>query len=56
MDKHCKDCKHHHSAGHKKPTKELKKYNDWCCKMGMPANVGHCKTLKLKEVKEVKIS
>lgn len=52
MDKYCKGCKYHHNAGRRNPKeKGLEKYNDWCCKMGKPVDIGHCKNLKLKELK-----
>ena len=51
MTKHCKDCKHHHSAGRVNPIRELRKYNDWCCKRGAPVDVGWCKTHSAKELK-----
>lgn len=45
MNHHCKDCKHHHDAGHPKNSIYAKKYNDWCCKFGSTAKkvIGHCK-------------
>jgi len=51
MDKHCKGCKSHHIAGHPKGSPLAKKYNDWCCKLGVTAKnaVSHC---KLKDMKE----
>lgn len=51
MDKHCKDCKFHHNAGHKKPSKGMEKYNDWCLARGGPVMVGWCKVHKVKEEK-----
>jgi hypothetical protein len=54
MNNHCKGCVYHNNAGHKKSAKkELKKHNDWCCAKGAPVDIGHCKTLNLKKVKEV---
>lgn len=51
MTKHCKDCVHHHNAGRVNPLRELRKYNDWCCKRGAVVNVGWCKTHNAKETK-----
>lgn len=51
MDQHCKDCVHHHNAGHPKISPaHLHKYNDWCVKVGeyAPKSVGHCKNKNLK--------
>jgi len=31
MNKHCKGCLKHHSAGHPKGSALAAKYNDWCC-------------------------
>lgn len=54
MNKHCRGCAMHHNAGRSKPTNDLKKYNDWCCKKGDEArkSIGWCKTHDAKEVKE----
>ena len=45
MNKHCKDCKHHHNAGHPAGSNLAKTYNDWCVKFGRCASkaVGECK-------------
>lgn len=52
MNKHCKGCVHHHSAGRtKQKDKTLGKYNDWCCKQGSPVNISHCKLHGMKQVK-----
>lgn len=50
MDKHCKGCTHHHSAGRRNPEAGLGKYNDWCCKRGAPVNIGWCKTHNAKTI------
>lgn len=50
MDKHCKGCLHHHSAGRRHPTKQQQKFNDWCCKRGGPVDVGWCKTHNAKNL------
>ena len=52
MDKHCKGCLCHHSAGRSKPDNDMKKYNDWCCAVGREASksIGHCKTHNLRVV------
>lgn len=52
MDKHCNNCVHHHNAGHKKPKKELIKFNNWCCVKGAAVDIGHCKTMGLKRERE----
>lgn len=49
MNKHCRGCIMHHSAGRRNPPKELKKYNDWCIARGAPVNVGWCLTHKSKK-------
>jgi hypothetical protein len=51
MNKYCKGCLMHHSAGRKDPSDHLKKYNDWCAKMGVRAEavIGHCKLHKYRE-------
>ena len=54
MNKHCKGCDYHHSAGRNKPTKELAKYNDWCCAKGSPVNVGWCITHNAKKTQKAK--
>lgn len=48
---HCKGCNYFHSAGRSNPTKELKKYNYWCCAKGDEAvkSVGWCKTHNVKK-------
>jgi hypothetical protein len=51
MTKHCKDCKHHHSAGRRNPTPFQVKFNNWCCKRGAVVDVGWCKTHSAKETK-----
>lgn len=53
MTKHCKDCIHHHNAGHPKNDSLAKHYNDWCCNFGRTAikAIGEC---KLKHGKEIK--
>jgi hypothetical protein len=45
MNKHCRDCKHHHNAGHPKDSNLAKPYNDWCLKFSRPAPkaIGECK-------------
>jgi hypothetical protein len=45
MNKHCKDCKHHHNAGHPAGSNLAKTYNDWCIKFSRCASkaVGECK-------------
>lgn len=54
MDKHCRGCMFHHNAGHKKKdvlkNPNLKKYNDWCRRLGRNATeaLGHCKNLGKK--------
>lgn len=47
MDKYCKDCTHHHVAGHPKGS-PLTKYNDWCTRWSHFAKrmVSHCKLHK----------
>ena len=42
---HCKGCVFWHKAGHPKDSTALAKYNNWCCKLGKPANkaLGECK-------------
>lgn len=52
MNKHCKDCKSHHNAGHPAGSNLAKKYNDWCIRFSRCASkaVGEC---KLKEGKTV---
>lgn len=54
MNKHCKDCGHHHNAGHPKDSNYVKSYNDWCCKYGRTARkaLGECKLKNGKTVKE----
>ena len=52
MNKHCKGCSHHHSAGHKNTSNRvLLKFNDWCCVKGDKASksIGWCKTHNKKE-------
>jgi hypothetical protein len=52
MNNHCKGCVYHHNAGHPKTAKkELKKYNDWCIKVGktVDKSVGECKLKNLKK-------
>jgi len=51
MNKHCQGCKNHHNAGRLKPPKHLQKFNDWCCAKGAPVDVGHCKQMNLKVLK-----
>lgn len=51
MEKHCKGCRFHHCAGHKKPNKEMEKYNNWCVARGGVVMVGWCKTHKAREEK-----
>lgn len=53
MNRHCKDCRYHHNAGHPKDSPKARRYNDWCCKYGTVAReiVGHCKLFAGKEVK-----
>ena len=45
MNKHCKDCKSHHNAGHPAGSNMVKKYNDWCTKFSRCASkaIGECK-------------
>ena len=50
MDKHCKGCKHFHSAGRRNPPIALKKYNAWCCAKGAPVDTGWCKAHNVKEL------
>ena len=52
MNKHCKGCACHYSAGRKSPGKQLAKYNDWCCAKGAPVDIGWCKTHNKKEPKK----
>lgn len=40
MNKHCKGCAYHHSAGRRNPKAGLEKYNDWCCKRGGTVMIG----------------
>ena len=51
MEKHCKGCKYHHNAGHKKEGQYSKKHNDWCRKFSGHASklIGHCKINNGKE-------
>ena len=49
MNKHCRGCIMHHSAGRRNPSKELQKYNDWCMARGAPVHVGWCLTHKSKK-------
>jgi hypothetical protein len=51
MDKHCKNCVHHHNAGHLENSNKAFKYNDWCCRLGCKASgiIGHCKMKDLKK-------
>lgn len=49
MNKHCKGCDFHHSAGRRHPDKREAKFNDWCCKRGGPVLVGWCKTHNAKQ-------
>ena len=57
MDKHCKGCVKHYSAGRRNPKdKGLEKYNNWCCAKGDKVDKGWCithnaKTTKTNEVK-----
>jgi hypothetical protein len=52
MNKHCKQCKYHHNAGHPATSNLALKYNDWCCKFSNTAKdiVGHCKLKNGKEI------
>jgi hypothetical protein len=52
MDKHCKGCSKHYSAGQPKSSELAKDYNDWCFVMGKTARhvIGHCKNKNLKVV------
>ena len=45
MNKHCKNCKSHHNAGHPVKSNLAKTYNDWCVKYSRCASkaVGECK-------------
>lgn len=45
MNKHCKECKYHHNAGHPNGSNLGPRYNDWCVKFSNTAKiiVGHCK-------------
>ena len=45
VNKHCKDCKYHHNAGHPGGSNLGSRYNDWCVKFSNTAKiiVGHCK-------------
>jgi hypothetical protein len=54
MDKHCKGCLYHHSAGRRNPPAELKKYNDWCTAKGASVDIGHCINKGLKKLKDSK--
>ena len=51
MNKHCKGCLKHHSAGHPKGSALAAKYNDWCCWRGSTASkaIGHCKQRNAKQ-------
>ncbi len=52
MNAHCKGCVYHHSAGRRHPAPAERKYNDRCCKLGAPVNIGWCKTHAAKQVKD----
>ena len=52
MNKHCKGCVLHRSAGRRAPGKHLAKFNDWCVAKGAPADVGWCKTHDKKVTKQ----
>ena len=49
MTPHCKGCSLHHNAG-RPANHPLRRYNDWCCRLGKPAEkaLGECKLKNLK--------
>jgi hypothetical protein len=54
MQDHCRGCTSHNNAGHPKTVPmHLRKFNDWCCRIGKEASkaVGHCKLNNLKTVR-----
>ena len=55
MQDHCRGCTSHNNAGHPKTAPmHLRKFNDWCCRVGKEASkaVGHCKLNNLKTEKQ----
>lgn len=52
MNKHCKNCKAHHNAGHPAKSNLAKTHNDWCIKFSRCASkaIGECKLKNGKTV------